>query len=296
MQTNSKSSVKSLYFIEKSSQTPISSRRKDFSPRPTNLNSASSSKSPTNKHFSLLNINGDSSLKLQEHLKKKLKSQYMHVPAYLPIIIRDKSVQDSKKTMFFFNKEKDSFQNPKRIIALPYISKGDGMKEIKNAKDFNEMSYVSQTKRRVKENTSKMLIKELWQKSYQKKVLDLSGIKLRNDRINNQRIKPYSERFQDLGNYFVASRDYFNIINENEKNFTEMVSMSREGEENSRIQEFSMSKNTAGSRFLKGEFDELLGRCKEFNESMRKEKKFNFLRFFASFFFAIFRNFLSVFS
>ena len=204
------------------------------------------------------------SSKNDESLKRKLKNQFLHFPVFLPMIIKDENIVKSKNTMKYFEKEPElQHEKSNKKLTLPYLFKEDGLKIIKNVQKINQNQYRTQKK----QSYSKMLIKELWHKSYHKKILDLSGLGLRHERIETQKIKSYNEKVQDLNEYYegmTKSKAYLAQIGDNETNVI------------SEFSELERSKTEREKRDFgdfKGEIRDIMGKCKEFNEQMKEEKK-----------------------
>lgn len=230
------------------------------------------------KNHEISSIHDPDQLKIEEEsYKKKLRAQYLHMPIYLPNIVKDKFINETKQTMQFFTKDKDYSEADKKI-TLPFLGKQDNIKSVKNAKKFNENFYISRQNK--KEDTSKMLINELWNKSYQKKVLDLSGLKMKQEKMNSQKIQSFEKRYKELGGYFEPKQhSYLKFLTDNEKNVSDLINFSVDSRKPN-IESFIRREDNSSSRmahnhskFFKSEIGDLLDRCKEYNDLMKKEKK-----------------------
>lgn len=239
--------VKSLYFLE-----PLKNL--------TTTNETVQAKNFTHKSLSLLKPSRISSAIKKQTIEatKKNKVAFMHIPIHLPLIIKDKNIKDSKNTISFFDERslspRSGSSTKKKYFPL---LKEDNYKTIKNAKNLNEILYKQRNKS--KENTSKMLIKELWNKSYHNNVLKLSGIKSKQEKIESKRIEPFTKRLEELENHFNYNKDssYFGFLN---------------SDENSR-KNSSLSRKYKNKKELKSGVNDLLEKCRLFNSEMKNEKR-----------------------
>lgn len=282
-----KSFIKSLYFHDSPRLKPktISPKRTiTVIPPETTTSGEKLPRLSTNRSISgsknqeISSIHDTDILKVDEETyKKKLRAQYLHMPIYLPNIVKDKFINETKQTMHFFTKDKD-YSEAEKKLTLPVLGKQDNIKSVKNAKKFNENYYIARQNK--KEDTSKMLINELWNKSYQKKVLDLSGLKMKQEKMNSQKIQPFDKRCQELDVYFQPKQhSYLKFLTENEKNVSDLINFSVDSRRPN-IESFIRREDNSSSRmahnhskFFKSEIGDLLDRCKEYNDLMKKEKK-----------------------
>lgn len=249
--SQSNSYVKSLYFID---APPLSNReilRKSI---------LSTSRSKPIESF----LQDISSVKEKTMSpEQKNHTRYLHIPIHLPVIIKDKSINESKKTINFFEKENKYEKNSSnKKVNFPYLLKEDSLKTIVTAQKLNEILYKS--RKNTKENTSKMLIKELWKKSYHDHVLQLSGIKKKHDEVEQKKIQPFCKRYEELDSYFTEK---INISDSNYFGFLKLPEKSIDSHKRKKKIE------------IKSELNEILNQCKEFNSDMKAEKKYLFCFF-----------------
>lgn len=245
----SNSYVKSLYFID---APPLSNRE-----IPNKRLSPSRSK-PTESFLQDISSIKEKTLSSE---KKKNHARYLHVPMNLPVIIKDKSINESKKTINFFLKEHQYEKNSSnKKVNFPYLLKEDSLKTIVTAQKLNEILYKS--RKNTKENTSKMLIKELWKKSYHDHVLQLSGIKKKTDDVEQKKIQPFYKRYEELDSYFSEN---INLSHSNYFGFLKLPEKS--------VDSYKQKKKSE----IKSELSEILNQCKEFNSDMKIEKKYIFI-------------------
>lgn len=280
-----RSFVKCLYFVDSPRRQSPKSPKKISSfamglPLPkSSIRPGLSSFSPASglKNADISSIYEDSLIKHKdENYKRQLKNKYIHIPVYLPTIVKDKGINETKNTMFYFHKDRNFSQSEQKKMSMPFINKEDNIRSVKNAKEFNENMYNS--RKNYKENTSKMLIKELWHKSYHKKVLDLSGLSSRQKHVDDKKIQSYDKRVRDLESHFAEPKTgYLKFLQETEKNLSDFINSSLDSKRNymdhlNKIKEKSKN-NSSSSREVGQEVHELIDKCKEFNDHMKDERK-----------------------
>ena len=288
-----KSYIKCLYFNDNPrahrTHSPISPKR--VMTLPAELSNSNTSKLPvlsTKRSISgskndISLINDISSSKQNVLFKKKLHYKYIHMPLYLPNIVKDRNINKTKKTMIFFNNKKEFLDNPNKKCSLPFLFKEDNLKAVKNAQNINRIQYDIHKYKKEMEDTSKMLIKELWHKSYHKKVLDLSGLQIKQEKLDNQKMQTYETRFHELDHHFIEPLGHMKFLYENEKNISDFINLSMDPNHHNTESFIKREENSIrtgnNSKLFKGEIDDLLDKCREFHDVMKKEKKLFFFSF-----------------